>query len=1713
MADVKIKLSIDTEEARSRAKSLIAELQNQQVNIKSTVDTSQLVAKIAEANKQITDLNNKAKDIRLDIDNSSLKTKIAESKDLITSLQKERTKLLLEVDNEDAKSKIKSISQQIKDIKELIANDKSQLKVDTVEASSKLSEIKATIKSIESDKKVLIKADANQAQTEIKGLIDQAKLAGSQLSAIKISGDKSGISDLVSRLDQVKQKASDISKQGLNVKDQTNLQNLQNSLTKAKQSIEDVKNNKISIQANLSGNFQNDINSIKNGVNGIPRFVVVGIALAGIKAALDGIGAILSGLAQIGSSGLDYVSGIEGSTTALGVALGNQQNALNSSNKAFAEGKGTVEDYATITGKTTESLYETVEAHGSAGGASKAYKIDLAQEKGELLDLKQETQGYSRELKDLNLTKKQLENATQNEVKSYKVQIDTIENVIKSIQKEEDSKLKSLSVDDTSLKSIERLIKKKEEQIRTQENSIKTIQEEQAQKLKSLGVDDIALRAVERQIQAKERAITVKERAIQSEERGISFTQKQITTEESAITTLEKKLSLQERLLNNEINNATKNFDKDNKGATNSIRVQELEIRKKDLVIQKQIDSLNNNPTANAVALASLKDQKEELNQQNNALKIQKDELTLQKDIILEGIRATQESKREDLETQKEAILVGKVALDNRKEDLNLLKEAIGDKKEELARQKELVDADKIAYTDKKQQNQDIREQYTALIETKKDEIEVQKQILEKDKELYNSKKQQNEDIKEQFKTQIETQKTLIDNLKDKIEDANIKLDLNLEPFNAKIEQVQASIQDLQDRSQEVQNDINDKQQAQSEASAGASGGGGRGKPQQVLKASVASAIAKNQGKEFVPLSDAETQDKLQKIVSASTAFASKTPFEKKDVLSLTAQLETFRFNTLKGTDKTGGDISKTGYDNILNVASDFIARRLQISGGTSAEANKNFIKAIGDLKTGQTQSFAEQFGTTGNQLLSAGNKLGFNLKDQKDLANLDTDQLTQVLATVAKKNGIEGSALSQVQTLSGLESNLKDAGSTLFESFFGTKDKPTISKTGNLSIAQVFEEDGLGNSIKKTITNLTELLNGPEGSKLRESLKQIGNDFGDLLNKLTSKDNLQAIFETLRTIVNGISKVLTKDNINGFASAITQFAKELPKTVETFGAIIEKVAGFLGIETSKIKNERLGRQANDKNILGETALDRAKQSVDFIEKSGRLENGKVKRNQNENFIEKIANDDFQKEYDKQKQIVKETEEYIRAQALETSTFIQVQHKKSTDEQILNLQNLITKNTENFKFIQENGKNAFVELANGSKISLDKLGLDSSATTDQVNAKFITLKTTLTTALLEGRIESKDQLNLLSQLTGESVAEISLKYNPLKNDLIKAFQEGKQLSQPELEQLGLITGTTVDQLTLKMTDIKNNLQKNFNEGKALSDQELQQLAIINGTTVDALKLKQTELRDNLQTSFREGKDLSQKELEQLSIITGTSVENLKIQLNKNREAIATPITEGSTTANIALKKVSESGVEVKNNISKINDVKFNDLNLSFSNILLAMNPVIGGVAKLLEGLLNIKNNSNINVNVKEKVTKDTSNVSNKYVGNLVLQASTGGLITGGSGVRDDVPIMAMAGEFMLRQKSARQLDQYDPNLLQEINNNPEGLINRLSSNVQQSTANYYRNESNQNINNAIKNNSSSTYSPTFNVPQSSGDTKLDVFALAEMARRQYKNSF
>lgn len=325
---------------------------------------------------------------------------------------------------------------------------KIQIVGDTAQAKRDIDDLVKSTQSLPSIKIPLKTEGDSEVLKNLADIRNEAKLLQSQFQGLKVNGDVSQLNLVKARLGEIAKDLNSVPK-SLDIKAQFNAQSISSNLQKINKEVKDLQSGKVDIKAYLSGSFQGDINSIRNSINSIPRAITVGITLAGAQAALNLIGQIASSLASLGGSaignflsdGYEYTKGIESSTTALTTSLQNSAKATNEANQRFNEGKGTMEDYATITGKTTESLYETVKASGGAGGAAKALKADTIGLKGELLNLKQETQEYNQEAKKEEQTKKELERATKDLVQGYKSQIDQIQDIISGIKDQENAAL------------------------------------------------------------------------------------------------------------------------------------------------------------------------------------------------------------------------------------------------------------------------------------------------------------------------------------------------------------------------------------------------------------------------------------------------------------------------------------------------------------------------------------------------------------------------------------------------------------------------------------------------------------------------------------------------------------------------------------------------------------------------------------------------------------------------------------------------------------------------------------------------------------------------------------------------------------------------------------------------------------------------------------------------------------------------------------------------------------------------------------------------------------------------------------------------------------------------------------------------------------------------------------------------------------------------
>lgn len=1438
---IKIPVSVDTIQAKKDLDSLLTSAK-QPLLVPIKTDTTESLKNIKDVQSEFKLLQNQFQNLKV-------------SGDL---------KGLNEVQN-----RLEFLATSIKTIPKL--DIKSQ--IDSQNIDNGINKIRTDINSLVNTAKqpiqIGLKTDSTEAIKSVKDIQNEFKLLQSQFQLLKINGDTSGFNSIKSQVQDLSNKLKDIPK--LDIKGQIQSQNIDNGLAKIKKEVKDIQSGKIDIQAYLTGSFKNDIASIKNSVNSIPRAITVGIALAGAQAALNLIGQIASSLASLGgntignflSEGFDYTKGIENSTSALTLSLQNSAKATNEANQRFNEGKGTMEDYATITGKTTESLYETEKASHGAGGASKAYKIDLSELKGELLNLKQETQIYNRDLKDQESAKKDLENATKDLVKSYNREIDSIQDTIKSLNDQEKAALVRANSTDKEIKDLERLIE-------------------------------------------------IKQRHI----------------------------NLDEQKLNKDLSKQTKGFDRQNQNNLDQIGKKELALEKQSLEIQKRKNILDNNPTANAGALAQIKNEEEAIRSQTDELRLQKNEISLKRKELVSNIEIQQQSQRD--------------LIDNRKEE------------------------------------------------------------LEKNKEIADAKKAQNEEIKDQFQGQIDQQKNLIDSLKEKIEKANIKLDLDTAPIKAKIDDIKDQIQNLQDKSQEVQNQISDKQQAQSEiAASSGGGGGGGGKKISVPLVDIDAINAEKKGKSFDEISDGDVKKRIDRVIGESTAFALKTPFEKKDVISISAQLEALKFNTLAGVeDKEKGikgskDIFGAGYNNILNVASDFIARKLQTDGGgSSQEAVKDFTRAITYLKSGNTKSFT-QFGVTGDQLLNTGKSFGFDLKKQKDLAKLSTEQITQILGKVGEKALIKGSAAAQSETTDGILSNAKDAFNGLYESLFGDPKNPK----------------SLIGSIKEAVGNFTDILSGPDSSELKKSFKELGTSLGTLLKQLITPENLKATFDNLKSVVDGMKSYLTPDNIKSFSSAIGDFVKGIPNTLKTFGDVIEKIAATLGIKTEKVKSQETKDFFNKKEKQGlfdingypiiddgggeRTKADKVKETIKTFEEN------KAKKDKGQIVLGGPSEEDYKKAQEalktnlaqqnkdtdeKRKEDLanlKQNEEDKRNAILETQRIIRAEIIKTVQESKIN-----------FDTMAIDSQNGFITLTNGAKVQLSEIGATSKNTTD----------------------------------------EITLKFNQVKESLVQSFTDGRILSEPQIKLLAETSGKTIDEIKLKNEEIKTSLQEKFKTGKELSAIELQELAKLNNSTVETITKKHKEII--LEEKFKSGKELSDVQLKELAKIHGTTVEEIK---NKQKEIV-------ENSSQVASGINSEFG---KVNLQKAKD-EFLGFGSLFAGIQREANNLLGTIKELA------KNKDGTQTNNIGQAIGNIANNFGKEIG--IVKKATGGLITGGSGVRDDVPLMAMGGEFVLTKNA---VNKYGLNILNEINqgkidlNTPKIESIRIPTAPSPRVSNAYNNQNNQ----------------------------------------------
>lgn len=414
---------------------------------------------------------------------------------------------------------------------------------------------------------------------------------------------------------------------------------------------------------------------------------------------------------------------------------------------------------------------------------------------------------------------------------------------------------------------------------------------------------------------------------------------------------------------------------------------------------------------------------------------------------------------------------------------------------------------------------------------------------LAKNKEVLDDNKAKNEEIKNNFADRIDDQKAVIDSFQDKINaiQAQIKVDLNLKAAEAKLANLQDQIASVQ-------------------ASAG--GGGGGGGKTRVLDPRVVAEIAKlnkttsgeglldpNNPDDLAKI-EAQAAEQSKKIQELTKEFAKSTPFNRLNILQFAAQLQTGGFDVLAGADKSGS-ILQAGKDfrsgtsntpNILAISADLIARQ-QGLGFSQDKATEDVLRAIDELKSGQTTSLKARFNVGNTQLTSAArsagvlDKVGIDTETGQASASgfskLSGEEITKVFAGLNKVLGSQGQSERLSLSATGIISNLQDSLDEILLTFFGDSNDPS----------SLFTE------VKRSLTEFNKFLSGPDGDTLREQVKDLGKAAGKFVREVFTPENIDKFGQAIKQIVKFVTEAFTDENIESFkngASGVGGFIKGL---------------------------------------------------------------------------------------------------------------------------------------------------------------------------------------------------------------------------------------------------------------------------------------------------------------------------------------------------------------------------------------------------------------------------------------------------------------------------------------------------------------------------------------------------------------------------------------
>jgi hypothetical protein len=1058
-------------------------------------------------------------------------------------------------------------------------------------------------------------------------------------------------------------------------------------------------------------------------------------------------------------------------------------------------------------------------------------------------------------------------------------------------------------------------------------------------------------------------------------------------------------------------------------GATGASKAYQSEIRSEKAILSDLNFEKKNQERQTKAVVVEYKNQIRGIEDLNTALKLEENQRlanvnatdkelnalekvlnTKQKELALEEKKLDKDKSNKEKEFDK----ANKTKLnDIEKQQFGLEKQL-----NTLTKQKNQLDDNSTANASQldaiKSQEQSVREQITALqeqkteisnnrkelefnIETQQEglrvEIESKKDLLDKDRDVFDAKKQQNQSIKDDFVAQIESNNTLIDELKNKIESANIKLDINIEPIQSKIEEVQDRINNLQELAGE------------SQASSGGSSGGGGG----TIK--VASAKAKElqdlankansgdfsnlglekgleQGVKNIigqGLSPENQKGQIEKLIrdfgqrKTTDFYESAVKLDTETSLKRNDIIQFAKDSSVIGLSKTTEE-----FERLTKVAANFVAY--------DPSKNLNDVsQSLRQLSQGDFVSIRERFGITPQAFEEAARKSGAlegkkSLKDSTSqsefIGQFESLDTIKTLEQLTKSRGIDKLDSENVKTfpvaVDNLVTQLQDAGLSLLG--FGKQ----TDAAGNAFYG--FSKDGLFESAKGALLRFTAYLKSEEGIKFKAELETAGNKIAKFVEGLSSKGGIESLIVGTEAFFNGLG----------------DFVKVLPDLIGFIQATIKKFAATAGYETIEDKKSRL------------STFD--KKNVNFLG---------VETPSNKGLAEKDIKD-FENKY------YKKDGKYF---------------DKENNEEL--------------------ARNFLLDPAKEYEKSLQDLN-------DFQNQKLEQIK--------QGLIKERQELTKHIQIVG-------IETKTLVQDSANGFLTFTNGVKINLSELGLEAGATAEQITAKYNEVGKGLVSSFNTGRVLSEAEITLLSQYSGLKVEEIKAQQAQIKQAMVDAFVGGKTRSIEELNQLAKDTNTPIEELKKQFPSIEGAISQPVVQGAKTATESLQTIEKGADNVVKSVTSINGVQLTDLQQQFLDLVTNLNPVSFILKNIGESLGFIKREK-IELNnigpLKEGIGGFDAN------GQFIAKKATGGRVTGGSGIRDDLPHLLMGGEGVLNKYAMSKLDSIDPNLFERLNQDPTTALNNAVRSVQSSTANYYQNQiSNRtgNTNSFVQNNSYSGQNP------------------------------